>query len=115
MIPYVRGVSEQVRRVIKGYWAKVYFKPTNTLRQILVQSNDKGIKERVVCPVYHISCDNSDASYIWEIGRSLKYRFMQHKRASSLNSEISRHVNCDHQDHSISLDNVRILEVEPKC
>ena len=28
--------------------------------------------------------------------------------------EVSRHINCDQLDHSISLDKVRILEVEPK-
>ena len=92
-----------------GYGVKVYFKPTNTLRQILVQLKDKVIKERVVCLVYHISCDSCEVSYIGEIGRSLKSRFM-----SSVNSEVSRHVNCDQPHYSISLDNVRILEVELK-
>ena len=104
MIPYVKGVSEQVRRVMKGYRVKVYFNPTNTLRQILVRPKDKVIKERVVCLVYHISCDNCDDSYIGEMGRSLKSRFMEHKRPRSVNSEVSRHVNSDHPDHSISLD-----------
>ena len=50
----MKAVSEQVKRVMKGYVVKVYFKPTNTLRQILVPK-DKVIKNRVVCPVYHIS------------------------------------------------------------
>ena len=81
------------------------------LRQILVQLKDKVIKERVVCPVYHISCDDS---YIGETGRSLKATFSEYKRPSSVNSEVSKHINCDNPDHSISLDNVRILEVEPK-
>ena len=67
-----------------------------------------------MCLVYHISCDNCDDSYIGEIGRSLKARFMEHRRPSSVNSEVSKHVNCDQPNHSISLDNVRILEVEPK-
>ena len=34
VVPYVKGVSEQVRRVMRGYGVKVYFIPTNT--QILV-------------------------------------------------------------------------------
>ena len=92
---------------------KVYFKLTNTLRQILVQPKGKVIKERVVCPIYHISCDSCDDSYIGETA-SLKARFLEHKRPSSVNLEVSKHINCDHPDHSISLDNVRILEVEPK-
>ena len=84
------------------------------LRQILVWPKDKVIKERVVCPVYHISCDNCDESYIGETGRSLVSRFMEHRRPRSVNSEVSRHVNCDQPDNIISLDNVRILAVEPK-
>ena len=93
---------------------KVYFKPTNTLRQILVQLKDKVIKERVVCPVYHISCDNCDDSYIEETGRSLKSTFLKHKRPSSVNSEVFRHINCHHPDHNITLHNVKMLEVELK-
>ena len=112
MISYVKGVSEQVRKVMRGYGVKVYFKPTNTLRQILVWLKDKVIKERVVSPVYHISCDYCDDSYIGETGRSLKYRFLKHKIPSSVNSEVSRHINHDHSDHSITLDNVRIMEVD---
>ena len=54
------------------------------------------------------------ATVITETGRFLKARFTEHKRPSSVNSEVSQHINCDHPDHSISLDNVNILEVEPK-
>ena len=70
MIPYVKEVSEQLRRVMKGYGLKVYFKPIDMLRQILVRPKNKVIKERAVCLVYHISCDNCDDSYIWEISES---------------------------------------------
>ena len=107
----MKGVPEQVRRVMKGYGLKVYFTPTNTLRQILVRSKDKVIKERVVCPVYHITCNNCDDSYTGETGRSLKARFMEHRRPSSVNTEVSKHIICDQPDHSISLDKVRTLEV----
>ena len=48
VIPYIKGVSEQVRRVMRGYGVKVYFMPTNMLRQILVHSKDNVIKEMVV-------------------------------------------------------------------
>ena len=89
----------QLRRVMKGHEVKVYFKPTNTFRQILMQPKYKVIKEGVV---------------YWETGRSLKSRFMEHRRPSSGNSEVSRCVNADQPDHSITLDKVRIWEVDPK-
>ena len=113
-ILYVKGVSEQLIRVMKGYGLKVYFKSTNTLRQILVWPKEKVIKERVVCPVYHISCEICDNSYIGETGRFLKARFMEHRGPSSVNSEVSKHINSDQPDHSISLENVRISELQPQ-
>ena len=65
---------------MNGYGLKVYFKLTNMLRQILMKPKDMVIKERFVCPVNHISCDNCDDSYIGEISieRILKARFMEH-------------------------------------
>ena len=64
--------------------------------------------------MYRISCDNCEASYIGETERSLKARFGEHHRPSSINSEVSRHINIDSTDHSVSLDNTKILAVEPK-
>ena len=39
---------------------------------------------------------------------------MEHRRPGSVNSEVSKHVNFDQPDYSISLNNVKILEVELK-
>ena len=44
----------------------------------------------------------------------MKSRFVEHRRPSSVNSEVSRHVNRDQPDHRISFDKVRIFEVERK-
>ena len=86
VISYLNGVSKEMRRVMKGYRLKVYFKLTNMLREILVQPNGKVIKERVICMVYHISCYKCNDSYTGEKGRSLQARFMEHRRPSSVNS-----------------------------
>ena len=53
--------------------------------------------------MYLISCDNCDDLYIGETVRSLKARVMEHRRLSSVNSEVSKPVNCGHPYHSISL------------
>ena len=47
----------------------------NTLRHLMVRLKDKILKERVVGPVYHISCDSCNAYYTGETEKSLKARF----------------------------------------
>ena len=66
----------------------------NTLRQQLVRPKDLVPKERVVGPIYHVSCEDcgKDYMYIGETERSFKARFDEHKRPSSVISEVSRHI-----------------------
>ena len=113
-IPYVKGMSEELRRVFSRYGTPAYFKPTNTLRQLLVRPKDPIEKEKVVGPVYKITCEDCEASYVGETERSLKARFCEHRRPSSVNSEVSRHIHTDNPDHGVQLDKTEILAVEPK-
>ena len=62
VLPYVRGISEQLKRVFRSFDILAYFKMTNTLRQLLVLSKDKVEKGKMVGPVYHITCDDCDAT-----------------------------------------------------
>ena len=101
VIPYVKGVSETIRRVFRKYDIPLYFKPMNTLRQLLARPKDKIEKEKVVGPVYHIHCADCDASYIGETEHSLNARFQEHGRPSSTTSEVSRHIHVDHPEHAL--------------
>ena len=110
----MRGVSEQLRRVFGGYGVPAYFKPTNTLRQMLVRPKDPLKKEQVVGPVYKIDCNSCEASYVGETERSLKARFSEHRKPSTTSSEVSQHIHQDKLGHAIDMDSVQILAVEPK-
>ena len=87
---------------------------TNTLRQLLVHPKDPVGKDKVVGPVYKISCEECEATYVGETERSLKARFGEHRRPSSTTSEVSKHIHTDSPDHTIMLENTKILEVEHK-
>ena len=80
VLPYVRRVSEHLRKVLRSFNIPAYFKPTNTLRQLLVQTKDRVEKGKGVGPVYHITCDDCDATYIGETERALKTLFSEHRR-----------------------------------
>ncbi len=114
VIPYIKGTSEQLRRVYRQYGIQAYFKPNNTLRQQLVRPKDPLPKEKVCGPVYHIPCNSCEAAYIGETERSLKARFMEHRRPSSTTSEVSKHIHGDEPQHGVDLTQVQILTTEPK-
>ena len=92
VIPYIKGFSEQIRRVLRKYGISTYFKPTNVLRQLLVKPKDPVDKENVVGPVYKIKCEECEARYVGETERSLKSRFNEHRRPSSTTSEVAKHI-----------------------
>ena len=53
-----------MRRVFRSFDIPAYFKPINTLQQLLVWPKDKVEKGEVVGPVYHIACNDCDATYV---------------------------------------------------
>ena len=114
VIPYIKGFSEQIRRVLGKYGIPTYFKPTNTLRQLLVKPKDPVDKENVVGPVYKIKCEECEATYVGETERSLKARFSEHRRPSSTTSEVAKHKHTDQPEHTEELDNTEILTTEPR-
>ncbi len=75
---------------------------------------DKILKEGVVGTVYHIPCDTCEASYIGETERSLKSKFMEHRRPSSTISEVSHHIHHKHPDHQVDIERAKIVAVEPR-
>ena len=114
IIPYIRGFSEELKKTFGGYSIPTYFKPTNTLRQLLVHPKDPVRKDKVVSPVYKISREEREATYVGETERSLKARFEEHRRPSSTTSEVLKHIHTDSPDHTITLENTKILAVEHK-
>ena len=93
VIPYIKGFSEALRRIYGSYGIRGCFKPTRTLRQFLVAPKDKSEKKDITGPIYSIHCKGQtnrgqcEEFYIGETERSLKARFLVHRRPSSTSSE----------------------------
>ena len=120
VLPYIKGISEALRRNFQKFGIRVTFKPTQTLRQFLVAPKDKTEKKDVTGPVYMIPCQGQTTrgackeSYIGETERSLKTRFLEHRRPSTTSSEVSNHIHIESPGHHVDLDKVQILDREPR-
>ncbi|KAI8515731.1 calcium ion binding, partial [Branchiostoma belcheri] len=58
------------------------------------------------------TCFKPTQTYIGETERSLKTRFLEHRRPSSNTSEVSQHIHIESPGHTVTLDKVRILDTE---
>ena len=106
VLPYVRGLSENLRRIFNKHKIRTCFKCNDTLRSALVKLKDPiPVFERSGV-VYEVPCKCS-ATYVGETKRQLHERITQHRRDTSGQSAITDHrYSCNHQ---IDWDNVRVI------
>ena len=104
-IPYVKGTSETILRIVQPYIIRVARKPTTTLRRLLanVKDMDEPNKRQGAVYVYKIKCSNCQASLIGETGRNLNTRLTKHKR-STTNGDANNHIAVHHQLRNHNID-----------
>ena len=66
-IPYIKGTSETISRLLQPYNIRVAHKPTTTLRHLLTNVKDRDEPNNRQGAVYKIKCSDCQASYIGEI------------------------------------------------
>ena len=113
-IPYVRGVSEPIKRILTQVGIGVALKPINTLSTIIRKPKDPVCFDKTSGLVYEIACRDCDAVYIGETGRSIRTRTLEHARAVR-NMDIEGSALCKHVvdcDHFIDWDNPKVLKRE---
>ena len=87
VIPYIRGLSERLSRIMRSHNIGTSFKPHTTIRQILVHPKDK-IEDSHKCGlVYRVDCQNCKDIYVGETGRQLCVRLAEHIK------EVEEHTN----------------------
>ena len=96
VLPYIKGVSEVLRRCLQQQGVRTVFKSDTTLRSYLVRPKDAlepGKQEGVV---YKIPCECGKV-YIGETGRAMQDRIKEHNRdirlAHTQTSAVSEHAN----------------------
>ncbi|XP_064468708.1 uncharacterized protein LOC135382970 [Ornithodoros turicata] len=78
-IPYVRGLSESVRRLLKPFGIVTTFKPRQTLRNILCHPKDYVPHMYKAGVVYKLECQQCETCYVGETARKKVTRMKEHK------------------------------------
>ena len=109
-IPYIKGTSETIARILQPYNIRVAHKPITTLRQLLTNVKDKDEPNDRQGAVYKIKCCGCQASYIGETGRNLNIRLTEHKRATK-NGDVNNHIaeRHSHTNHRIDWDSAKCV------
>ena len=78
-IPYVKGLSEQFKRVAEKHGVRTTFRPGSKLKELRKQSQcPLGDKRKAV--VYRIPCGCDEAVYVGETYRQFETRKKEHER-----------------------------------
>ena len=110
-IPYIKGTSETIPRILQPYNIRVAHKPTTTLRHLLTNVKDRDEPNNRQGAVYKIKCSDCQASYIGETGRNLNTRLTEHERATRNGDANNYHIAVHHQltNHNIDWDSAQCL------
>ena len=93
-IPYIKGISEDISRILQPLNICVAHKPITTLRQLLTNVKDTNEPRNRLGAVYKNNCSDCCASFNGETGRNLTSRLTEHKRATregDVNNHIAEH------------------------
>ena len=96
VVPYVKGLSKQLRRCLQQQGIRAVLKSETTLRSHLVRPKDAVEPTKQDGVVYRIPCECGKV-YIGETGRPMQDRMKEHERdirlARTQTSAVSEHAN----------------------
>ena len=106
VIPYYQGISDRMKKACSEYGVQVYFKGSNTIKNLLMAPNDQDAIEKKSEVIYRYQCDRveCDEEYIGESSRTFGERFKEHLKAPS---PIYDHQNIT--GYNVTLDNFSIV------
>jgi hypothetical protein len=111
VLPYIKGLTEPLERILKHHDIRVATKPLRTLQQLFPSPKDKPPPENQINVVYKINCSDCSWSYIGETGRAFNTRRKEHIKNVELDksgSNIANHAWAN--DHKIDFDGGKIID-----
>ena len=111
VLPYIKDLTEFLKRRLEKHDMKVFSKPVTTLQQQFPSLKHRPTMEEQTNIIYKIPCKDCSWSYIGETGRSLKTRKSEHfrnvehrKRGSNVAKHAWTH------DHVIDFGNSQVID-----
>lgn len=84
-IPYVKGLSEKIARVLRSDEINIAMKCQNTLKRLYSNTKAKTPHYLETNVIYKIPCKDCDKFYIGQTGRYLNTRLKEHERDTKKN------------------------------
>ena len=110
-LPYIKGVTEPLTRVLKKHDVTVVNKPFTTLQQRFPAPKFRPSMESQTNVVYKIPCTNCSWCYIGETGRAFNTRKKEHLRNTQIAAEGSKIANHAWSNNdAIDFDNALIID-----
>ena len=114
VLPYVKGLSEQLRRCLQQQGVRVIFKSETMLRSQLIRPKDAVDPAKQDGVVYRIPCECGKV-YIGETGRPMQDRIKEHDRdirlARTETSAVSEHAH--NTGHKPLWNEVKFIDRDP--
>ena len=111
VLPYIKGLTEPLKRTLGKHDIKVFSKPVTTLQQQFLSLKHRPTMEEQTNIIYKIPCKDCSWSYIGETGRSLKTRKSEHVRNvehCKKGSNVAKHAWT--HDHVIDFKNSKVID-----
>ena len=113
-IPYIKGASERIRRILNSENIRTAFKPLKTLGHVSKKARDRTTKEQLKGIVYKVSWRTCPFTYVVESKRSLKSRGADHKPGTNGNIGSAGKQHAETTGHDIHPKYANILETGVK-
>ena len=116
VIPYVKGLSERISRVLRPFKISTFYKPINKISTILGLPKDPIKNENVCGVVYQVNCRDCEKQYIGQTTNSLATRLKQH-RAACQHLQVEKSALAEHavaNDHAIDWTNAKVVHRETR-
>ena len=110
-LPYIRGLSEPLTRLLRKNDIRVVSKPAKTLQQEFPSPKFRQPLDLQCNVVYKIPCADCSWCYVGETGRCFKTRRKEHQRNLknyTRGSNIANHA--WHNNHSIDFDGATVID-----